>query len=85
MRLAGIDIPDNVVLELAVLLRRGGFIDTAETLEGAIAANQPDMARGVDEQTWWEPRAMNPSKPSRHPRTATAGRLCPSSTSTSAG
>ena len=28
MRLAGIDIPDKVVLELAVLLRRGGFTDT---------------------------------------------------------
>ena len=50
MRLAGIDIPARVILELAVLLRRGGFTDTAETLEGAIAANQLDIALTILER-----------------------------------
>ena len=44
MRLAGLTVPDPDVLELAVLLRRGGFADTAETLEDDVAANRPDMA-----------------------------------------
>jgi hypothetical protein len=50
MRLAGIGIPDTVILELAVLLRRGGFTDTAETLEGAVAANQLDIALTILER-----------------------------------
>ena len=50
MRLAGIDIDDVVVRELAVLLRRGGFVDTAETLERAVAADQPDVALTILER-----------------------------------
>ena len=50
MRLAGVDIPDKGVLELAVLLRRGGFTDTAEALEGAVAANQLDIALSILER-----------------------------------
>jgi hypothetical protein len=43
MRLAGIDIADETVRNLARLLRRGGFTDTAESLEGAVAAKLPDV------------------------------------------
>ena len=50
MRLAGMDIPDEAVLELAVLLRRGGFADTADSLEGAVAANLPDVALTILER-----------------------------------
>lgn len=50
MRLAGIDIAAEVVLELAVRLRRNGFIDTAESLEGAMAANLPDVALTILER-----------------------------------
>ena len=50
MRLAGIDIDDVDVRELAVLLHRGGFVDTAEALEGAVAANQPDIALTILER-----------------------------------
>lgn len=35
MMLAGVDVPDNLVLELTGFLRDGGFIDTAELLEHA--------------------------------------------------
>ena len=38
MLLAGVQIRDALVLELAILLRRGNFADTADTLEGAVAA-----------------------------------------------
>jgi hypothetical protein len=48
--LAGVPIRDAAVLELATLLRRGGFTDTAETLEGAVAANQPDVALTILER-----------------------------------
>ena len=50
MRLAGIDIADEVALELAVRPRRGGFTDTAESLEGAVAANLPDVALTILER-----------------------------------
>jgi hypothetical protein len=50
MRLAGIAIADEAVLELAVLLRRGGFTDTAESLEGAVAANLLDVALTIPER-----------------------------------
>lgn len=50
MRLAGIDIDYMVVRELAVLLRRGGFVGTAETLESAVGANQPDVALTILER-----------------------------------
>ena len=50
MRLAGIDIADEAALDLAHLLRRGGFTDTAESLEGAVAANVPDVALTILER-----------------------------------
>jgi hypothetical protein len=50
MRLAGIDIAAEVVLELAVRLRRNGFIDTAASLEGAMAANLPDVGLTILER-----------------------------------
>ena len=50
MRLAGIDIADEAVLELARLLRRGGFTDTAESLDGAVAASLPDVALTILER-----------------------------------
>ena len=50
MRLAGIDIADEAALDLARLLRRGGFTDTAESLEGAVAANVPDVALTILER-----------------------------------
>ena len=50
MRPAGIDIADEAVLDLARLLRRGGFTDTAESLEGAVAASLPDVAPTILER-----------------------------------
>ena len=47
MRLAGLTVPDEDVLELAVLLRRGGFADTADTLQADVAANRPDIAHTI--------------------------------------
>ena len=50
MRLAGIDIADEAVLDLARSLRRGGFTDTAKSLEGAVASNLPDVALTILER-----------------------------------
>ena len=50
MRLAGIDIADEAVLDLARFLRRGGFTDTAESLESAVASNLPDVALTILER-----------------------------------
>ena len=47
LRLAGLTVPDEDVLELAVLLRRGGFADTADTLQADVAANRPDIAHTI--------------------------------------
>jgi hypothetical protein len=44
MRLAGVEIADSLVLELAVLLRRDGHADTAEALEAAVATRQPEVS-----------------------------------------
>jgi hypothetical protein len=44
LRLAGLTVPNQDVLGLADLLRRGGFTDTADTLEDGVAANRPDIA-----------------------------------------
>ena len=50
MRLAGLTVPDHDVFELAVLLRRGGFADTAKTLEDDVAADRPDVALTILER-----------------------------------
>ena len=50
MRLAGLTVPNHDVLERAVLLRRGGFADTAKTLEDEVAADRPDIAPTVLER-----------------------------------
>ena len=50
MRVAGLQIPTGSVLELAVILRRAGYADAADTLEGAVAANEPDVALTILER-----------------------------------
>lgn len=50
MLLAGVPIHDALVLELAILLRRGNFTDTADTLEGAVAALQPIVALTISDR-----------------------------------
>lgn len=51
MRLAGIETADEAVLELAlIILRRGGFVDIAESLEGAVAADLPDVGLTILER-----------------------------------
>ena len=50
MRVAGIDIPNAHIFDLAVLLRRGDYAHPADTLEGAIAANQADVALTVPDR-----------------------------------
>ena len=50
MRLAGLTVSNHDVLELAVLLRRAGFTDTADTLEDDVAANRPDIALTIHER-----------------------------------
>ena len=50
MRLAGLTVPDHDVLELAVLLRSGGFTDTADKLEDDVAANRPDISLTIHER-----------------------------------
>jgi len=47
LRLAGLTVPDEDVLELAVLLRRDGFADTADTLQADVAGNRPDIAHTI--------------------------------------
>jgi hypothetical protein len=41
---AGTHLEPRHVLELTVLLRRNGHVDTAERLEAALATNQSDVA-----------------------------------------
>jgi hypothetical protein len=50
MLLAGIPVRDALVLELALLLRRGDHAYTADTLEGAVAAHQPTVALTVSDR-----------------------------------
>jgi hypothetical protein len=50
MLLAGYPIAERDVLELAVLLRRADYAQTADTLEGAVAANQPDVALTISDR-----------------------------------
>ena len=50
MRLAGISIRDQDVLELARLLRDGGFDDTAEALVVALEAEQAIVALTIQDR-----------------------------------
>lgn len=50
MRVAGLEIPTADVFDLAVVLRRRDYAHTADTLEGAIAANQTDVALTVPDR-----------------------------------
>ena len=50
MLLAGVQIRDALVLELAILLRRREFADTADTLEGAVAALQTVVALTISDR-----------------------------------
>ena len=51
MRLAGIDIADEAALDLARLLRAGGFTDTAEKPRGRCCrASVPDVALTILER-----------------------------------
>jgi hypothetical protein len=47
MMLAGVDVPGNLVLELAGLLRDGGFMDTADTLEHAYDSERRIVALSI--------------------------------------
>jgi hypothetical protein len=51
VELAGIHLEPRHVLELAVLLRRGGHVEAAETLEGAVATNQVDVPPAAVDRT----------------------------------
>jgi hypothetical protein len=44
MRLAGVEVADSLVLELAVLLRRAHHADAADTLEAAVATRQREIS-----------------------------------------
>jgi hypothetical protein len=44
MRLAGLDITDECALELVRRLRRAELTHQADTIEGALLAEQPDVA-----------------------------------------
>jgi hypothetical protein len=48
--LAGIHVGQGSVLELAVMLRRGDFADTADRIEAAIAAELPAVALTIDDR-----------------------------------
>jgi hypothetical protein len=44
MDIAGISVRNALVLELAIMLRRGDFSQTADLLEGCVAAGLPAAA-----------------------------------------
>jgi hypothetical protein len=48
--LAGYDVPESDVLDLAVTLRRTDFAHTADTLEGAVVASLRDVALTVTDR-----------------------------------
>ena len=50
MLLAGFDVPESDVLDLAVTLRRADHAHTADTLEGAVVAGVPDVALTVTDR-----------------------------------
>jgi len=47
---AGYPIPESDLLDLAMMLRRGDYADTADTLEGAVAARLPDVALSIPDR-----------------------------------
>jgi hypothetical protein len=49
--LAGFEIPESDVLELAVMLRRADYAHAADTIEGAVAAGLPDVALTIPDRT----------------------------------
>ena len=44
MRLAGLDITDDLALELVTRLRRADFEHQADTIEGALVSGQSDVS-----------------------------------------
>ena len=50
MLLAGFDVPESDVLDLAVTLRRADYAHAADTLEGAIVAGLPDVALTIPDR-----------------------------------
>jgi hypothetical protein len=50
VRLAGLETPTALVLELTVMLRRADYAHAADTIEGAVAANQPDVALTIPDR-----------------------------------
>ena len=50
IRLAGIQVPDSVIVDLALLLRRHDYAYTADKLEAAAATGQADVALTVDDR-----------------------------------
>jgi len=44
MRLAGLDITDDLALELVTRLRRADFEHQADTIEGALVSGQADVS-----------------------------------------
>lgn len=50
MRPAGLDITDDLVLNLVTRLRRADFADQADTLEGALVTGQAEVALTIPER-----------------------------------
>jgi hypothetical protein len=50
MRLAGLDITDDVVLDLATRLRRADFAYQADTLEGALVTRQSEVGLTIPDR-----------------------------------
>ena len=50
MRLAGLDITDDLVLDLVTRLRRADFAHQADTIEGALVAQQAEVALTIPDR-----------------------------------
>jgi hypothetical protein len=50
MRLAGLDVTDDCALELVNRLRRADFAYQADTIEGALVAEQRDVALTIPDR-----------------------------------
>ena len=50
MRIAGLDITDDCTLELIKRLRRSGFGEQADTIEGALVSGQPEVSLTVPDR-----------------------------------
>ena len=48
--LAGLEVPDRLVLDLAACLRTGGFDDSAETLEAAFEDERASVALTITDR-----------------------------------